>query len=148
MQHDCVIALSNCWLITIGNDVTFAPGVYILAHEASTKKYLNYTRIGLTSIGDFTFTGARATVLGGVKIGSRCVIGAGSVVTKDVPDNCVYAGNPAKFLCATDEYIEKQKQLLKTRPAYDENWTMRKNITPAQKEKMIADLKNGAGFVE
>jgi acetyltransferase-like isoleucine patch superfamily enzyme len=39
--------------------------------------------------------GANVTVLPGVTIGDRCIIGAGSVVTKDVPDDSIYAGNPA-----------------------------------------------------
>lgn len=42
--------------------------------------------------------GADVTILPGVTIGENSVVGAGSVVTKDVPDNCVYAGNPARFI--------------------------------------------------
>lgn len=42
--------------------------------------------------------GADVTILPGVTVGENSVVGAGSVVTKDIPDNCVYAGNPAKFI--------------------------------------------------
>ena len=48
------------------------------------------------TIGDYCWLGANVTVLPGVTIGNRCIIGAGSVVTKDVPDDSIYAGNPAR----------------------------------------------------
>ena len=46
------------------------------------------------TIGDNVSICANATVIGGIKIGNNVVIGAGSVVTKDIPDNCVAYGNP------------------------------------------------------
>ena len=49
-------------------------------------------------IGNDVWIGARVIILPGVKIGNGCVIGAGAVVTKDVPDYCVVGGNPAKIL--------------------------------------------------
>ena len=51
MQEKCIIDKSHCWLITIGDDVTLAPRVHILAHDASTKRHLDYTKIGLVNIG-------------------------------------------------------------------------------------------------
>lgn len=51
-----------------------------------------------TDIGDNVAIGSSATILGGIKIGDGAVIGAGSVVTKNVPPGEVWAGNPAKFL--------------------------------------------------
>lgn len=56
-----------------------------------------------TYIGDGASIGTSATFLGGIKIGKRALIGAGSVVTKDVPDNAVVVGNPAKVI----RYIEE-----------------------------------------
>jgi len=44
------------------------------------------------------FIGARVIILKGVTIGEKSVVGAGSVVTKDIPDNQIWAGNPAKFI--------------------------------------------------
>lgn len=49
-------------------------------------------------IEDHVWVGAKAVILPGVRIGSRSVIGAGSVVTKDIPPQCVAAGNPARVL--------------------------------------------------
>lgn len=142
------IDYSHCWLITIGNNVTLAQRVHILAHDASTKKYLNYAKIGLVTIGDNTFIGADSIILPNVKIGSNCIIGAGSVVTKDVPDHCVYAGNPARLLCTTQEYFAQQKQLMLTRPVFSKAYTQRGNITEEQKQEMIQSLKDGIGYVE
>ena len=52
----------------------------------------------LEALRKMEFEGANVTILPGVKIGKNAIIGAGSVVTKDVPDNDTYAGNPAKKL--------------------------------------------------
>ena len=49
-------------------------------------------------LGDFVDIGANAVIIGSVTIGSNVYIGAGSVVVKDVPDNCIVAGNPAKVI--------------------------------------------------
>jgi len=49
-------------------------------------------------IGDDVWVAANVLILKGVSIGNRSIIGAGSVVTHDVPDDCIYAGNPAKFI--------------------------------------------------
>lgn len=48
--------------------------------------------------GDNCYLGVRSTILGPVKIGNNVTIGGGSVVVKDIPDNCVVAGNPAKII--------------------------------------------------
>ena len=53
---------------------------------------------GLVRVGDYSTIGSNATVLPRLKIGSRCYIGAGAVVTADVPDNAVVAGVPAKVI--------------------------------------------------
>jgi len=55
------------------------------------------------------FIGISCIILPGVTIGNNCIIGAGSVVTKDIPDNSVAAGVPARIIKSTDEYLEKLK---------------------------------------
>jgi serine acetyltransferase len=48
-------------------------------------------------------------ILSGVRIGNRVIIGAGAVVTKDIPDNSVAVGVPARVIKAVDEYLESAK---------------------------------------
>ena len=51
------------------------------------------------------------TVLKGVTIGDNCIIGAGSIVTKDIPSNSVSSGVPAKIVSSLDDYFEKRKKM-------------------------------------
>ncbi len=79
-------------LITIGNNVTLAKDVYILAHDGSTKKLLNYTKVSKTVINDNAFVGTKSVVMPGVHIGTNSIIGACSLVNKDVPQGEVWGG--------------------------------------------------------
>lgn len=139
---------AHCWLITIGDNVTMAPRVHILAHDASTKEFLNYTKIGRVNIGNNVFIGAESVVLPNVNIGDNVVIGANSTVSKDIPSNSVYAGNPAKFIYTIDEYIEKNKRKMEESPVYGEKYTLRANVDETKKQKMYDELKNKMGFVD
>ena len=138
---------SHCWLITIGDNVTFGPDVRILAHDASMHQALGYTKIAPVTIGDNVFIGAGSVVLPGVSIGSDSIIGAGSVVTKDVPAGMVFAGNPAKEICAVQEFLSKHKQKMQTCPCYDESYTLRQNISAEKKEQQKEELQDRAGYV-
>ena len=141
INFGCIIDRSFCYLITIGNHVTLAPNVHILAHDASTKRELGYTKMGKVTIGDHVFIGAGTIVMPGVTIGNRVVVGAGSVVTKSIPSNSVAAGNPAKVICTYDEYMEKQKNLLASSRTF--------SVDPdaAEREEMKAYLdENRIGF--
>ena len=59
---------------------------------------LGETDKGRPTIGNYVTLGANVTIIGPIKIGNNVLIGAGSVVVKDIPDNCVVAGNPAKVI--------------------------------------------------
>lgn len=104
-----IIDPSHCYHITIGDNVTLAPRVHILAHDASTYTFLGKTRAANVTIGNDVFIGASSIILPGVHIGNRVIIGAGSVVTKDVPDNSVAVGNPACVICTVDAYLDKER---------------------------------------
>lgn len=138
---------SHCWLIHIGNNVTLSSRVHILAHDASTKQWLGYSKIGRVTIGDNVFIGAGSIVLPGVSIGSNCVIGAGSVITKDVPTDSVMAGNPAKYVCSTWDYVQKHSERMKNSPVYSKSFSS-SVITEKQKAQMWEDLNNGLGYVD
>lgn len=86
--------------IVIGNNVTVAERSIILTHI--NVGYKNHplqkhypSKIGTTKIDNDSFVGVGAIILLGVNIGSRCVIGAGSVVTKNIPPNTIVGGIPA-----------------------------------------------------
>lgn len=139
---------SHCWLIDIGDNVTMAPRVHILCHDASTKKFLNYTKIGRVRIGNNVFIGASTVVLPGVTIGSNVIIGANSTVTHDIPDGVVAAGTPARILYTLDDYLEKEKKRMETAPCYGPEYTLRESISPEKKDEMRRALENGIGFVD
>lgn len=92
------------------------------------------------------FIGASSIILPNITIGDNCIIGANSTVTKNIPENSVAVGNPARVICSTDEYIKKNKDLMNTRPIYDKSY-MIDNITNEMKQHMINDLKSGIGFI-
>lgn len=146
-QPGCIIDRSHCWLITIGDDVTLAPRVLILAHDASTKRHLDYTLIGRVDIGNKVFIGAGSIILPNIKIGNNVIIGAGSVVTKNIPDNSVAVGSPARVVRKTSEYIQDNKELMNHRPIYDVNYTQSANPTKEKKVQMKQELSDGIGFV-
>ncbi len=146
--HGVILDPAHCFLITIGDDVTMAPNVHILAHDASTCHGLGYAKIGRVNIGNNVFIGASTVVLPNVTIGNDVIVGANAVVSKDLPENGVYAGNPAKKIMSYDEYIEKQKQVFENAPVYGEEYTMRnKNLTDEQKEEMYKALEGKMGFI-
>lgn len=88
--------------IIIGNNCTITYGCVILSHDAAAAK-LNKKSEFITRIEDNVFIGVNSVVLPGITIGENSIIGAGSVVTKDIPPNCIAAGNPAKILKAISQ---------------------------------------------
>ena len=141
-QEKTLIDQSHCWLLTIGDDVT-------LAHDASTKKALGYTRIGVVNIGNNVFIGASSTILPGISIGNNVVIGANSVVSRDIPDDSVAIGNPAKVICTYDEFVSRKKKELENNPCFDESYTLRNpKISEDMKKEMKEKLeKSKIGYV-
>lgn len=147
-QRNVIIDSSHCWLITIGDNVTMAPRVFILAHDSSTYNHLGYTRIGRVDIGNNVFIGADTVVLPGVSIGDNSVIGANSTVTKNIPANVVAAGNPARVICSLDVFIDRNKKRMSEGYVYNEEYTLRKNVSDEKKNQQREELVNNIGFVE
>lgn len=148
--RDTFLDPSHCFLISIGNDVTFATRVHVLAHDASPYRLFHYTRIALTKIEDNVFVGANTTILPGVTIGKNSIVGAGSVVTKSVPANEVWAGVPARFLATLEDFRAKYQAMLDDPniPKYGEEYTMRRDVDSTKKKQMIFELgKSGIGFI-
>jgi maltose O-acetyltransferase len=147
MSDGVIIDPSHIWHIEIGDDVTIAPRAYIIAHDASTKRYLNYTRVGKVKIGNKVFVGAGAIILPGVTIGDNVIIGAGSVISRDIPDGSVFAGNPAKYISTIDEFLSKKRKEWETYPCFGEEYTLRKDITDTMKKDMNSRMKDKIGYV-
>lgn len=101
------------WLITLGDNVHITKNVEFITHDGGTlilRKH--HPKLEITkpiTVGDDVYIGINSIILPGVTIGNRCIIAAGSVVTKDIPNNSVVGGVPAKFIKTVDEYYEKAK---------------------------------------
>lgn len=98
--------------IHIGEMTYVAFDTAILCHDRTRGLYLN------TRIGKNCFIGARSVILPGIQIGDECVVGSGSVVTKDVPPRCVVAGNPAKIIQENIEVGPYGRFLYADQPGY------------------------------
>jgi acetyltransferase-like isoleucine patch superfamily enzyme len=101
---------SEPYLVSLSNNVYVSVGVEFVCHDGSTlpfrKDIPDLELAGEIIVGENVFIGKGATILHGVTIGSNCIIGACSVVTKDVPDNSIVGGVPAKHIKRTDEFLE------------------------------------------
>ncbi|NDV46033.1 acyltransferase [Paludibacter sp. 221] len=109
------IDLTRPCLVEIGNNVRIDTGTTILTHDFGTYVFrLVYddfvSASAKVSIGNNVYLGQNCTILKGVKIGDNCIIGTGSIVTKDIPANSVAAGVPAKVIYSLDEYYQKRKK--------------------------------------
>lgn len=102
------------WLITIGNNVYITAGCQFVTHDGGTlilrKEVPDLELTAPIKVGNDVYIGINTTILPGVTIGNRCIIGAGTIVTKDIPDNSVAVGVPARVVKTVDEYLESAKQ--------------------------------------
>ena len=147
-MHGVILDPSHCWLIKIGDNVTLAPRVHVLAHDASLVNHLGYARIGNVVIGDNVFVGADSVILPNVTIGDNSIIGANSTVSRDIPANVVVAGSPAKVICTLDEYLAKNRKLMEANPVYGEMFSLRGHITSEKKQQQFDELKGRCGFIK
>lgn len=102
------------WLITIGDNVHITGNCKFINHDGGTLIFRDQIPDLEISkpivIGNNVYIGEETMILPGAHIGNNCVIGARSVVTKDIPNNSVAVGVPARVIKSADEYLEKLKR--------------------------------------
>ena len=146
LQDGFFLDPSHCYLISIGSRVTFAPNVRLIAHDASTKKLFGATRLGRIIIEAHCFLGDSVVVLPGVTIGRGSIIGAGSVVTRSIPEGVVAVGNPAKVMCTVEEYKQRQLALLERSQKFTEAYWVDR-ATPEQLQEVRKAVEAGPTFI-
>lgn len=101
------------YLITIGDNVQITRNASIHTHGGGhciRHKIPDFDTFGKVVIKDWAYIGSYAQIMPGVTIGEGALVAAGSIVTKSVPPHTVVAGNPARIICTTDEYLQKNLQ--------------------------------------
>ncbi len=107
---------SEPFLVEIGDYSRISSSVLFITHIGGStimKKIEGYDDVrvfGRIKVGNNTFIGANSTITHNVTIGNNCIIAVGAVVSSSVPDNSVYGGVPAKYICSTTEYYERKKK--------------------------------------
>lgn len=103
---------SEPFLIEIGDKTQIAGGTRFVSHGGTTKtlrrlKGFEDARIfGRIKIGKNCTIGNNCVIQQNVEIGDNCILGSSSVLTHSIPDNSVFSGNPARFVCSIDQYAE------------------------------------------
>ena len=121
------IDCGHSYLLRIGDNVTLS-NCRILLHDGSTKKKLGYSRVGVVEIGD------------------NCIIGAGCVVSKDVPENSVVVGNPMRIISSYNEYIEKCRIKMRKDNCFDTYFTKETKKEKANEFDVLYKYRDVGGY--
>ena len=117
------------YLITIGDHVQLTRSVSVHTHGGANslrKEHPDFDIFGKVVIEDWAYVGAYAQIMPGVTIGEGALVAAGSVVTKSVKPHTVVAGNPAQYICTTEDFYEKNKHL--NVGTYGMNWKEKRRV--------------------
>lgn len=102
---------SEPYLITVGNNCQLTDcKIFTHGGHCVRDKFPNFDCFGKVIIGNYVYIGSSSLIMPGVTIGNNVLVAAGSVVTKSIPSNTVVAGNPARIICTTEEYYQRNKR--------------------------------------
>lgn len=139
---------SEAYLISLGNYVRVAPGTHFFTHGGLWPQRFRHPELlleqwGGIKVGDYSYIGEACLVMPGVEIGSNCVVGAGSVVTKSVPDGMMVAGNPAKIIGKTEDMVHRvaARCPVKSRDFYKLSAKERRNFIMSIPEEQLVHKK-------
>ena len=125
------------YLISMGNNVRITKGVRFITHDGSLWVPRNLGLVdkkadffGKIVIGNNVNIGWDAIIMPGVQIGDNCIIAAGAIVTKNVPDNSVAVGIPARVLESIQEYADKKRN----------SCVLTKNMTSKEKKAYLEQI--------
>src|SRR5690606_9373886 len=138
--ENCLISTkkfpSEAYLVKIGDGCRVAKGVSFFTHgglwtqRQKLKENLDY--FGRITVGDYTYLGEDCKIMPGVKIGNDVIVGAGTIVTKSIPDGKICAGNPGRIVGETKDFVDKIR-------LYDVNT---KGMMPKQKQGFLLSLSD------
>jgi maltose O-acetyltransferase len=144
---DVYLDPTHCYLISIGDNCTIAESAKLIAHDASTKIHLGYTKIGPITIHKNCFVGSNSTILMGVEIGENSIVAAGSVVTKSVPPNTIVAGNPAAVISTLQDYLEKIKSIRNDKKVFGRDYWI-EHLDEEKRREVLDSIGDSMGFIE
>lgn len=124
---------SEPYLITIGNNCQITRCVSIYTHgggQSIRQICPKFDVFGKVVIEDWAYIGAYSQIMPGVTIGEGALVAAGSVVTKSVAPHTVVGGNPARYICTTEEFYERNKK-------YNVGT---KGLSPQEKKRILLSL--------
>jgi len=134
------------YLVEIGDNVVISLYVTILTHDASSAWAGDLIKVGRVTIRERSFIGAGSTILCNVTIGPNAIVGAGSVVSRDIPPDTVYAGSPARFVCTMEEFTKKNRDAATHRPLLEGRHFQHPYIPRQRKDALKESLKDGFGY--
>ena len=126
---------SEPYLVSLGDNVRITSGCKFITHDGgiwvlrNMKLIENGDIFGKIEIGNNVHIGINTIIMPNVKIGNNCIIGCGAIVTKDIPDNSIAVGVPARVIESIEDYYNKHKD--------DCHYT--KNMDSKQKKEYILE---------
>jgi len=110
-----LVDVTRPYLLEIGRNCVLTQGVVVLTHGADWSVMRErfgelLASSGKVVIEDNVFIGVNSVILKGVRIGGNCIVGAGSVVTRDIPPNSVAGGNPCRVIMDIGQYYDRRKK--------------------------------------